>query len=217
MASVNEQEIEAKFLVQHLAGLEKRLQSMGAQLDAPRVHEINLRFDKPSGELSQARQVLRLRQDANSVMTFKGPAQADQPVSVRQEIEFVVSDFGAARRLLEALGYQVVVMYEKFRTSYRLENLVIVLDEMPYGHFAEIEGPNAVRIEQVARALKLNWEERCGDSYLAIFDRLRAKLKLPATDLSFEALAGKRITPAKLGLAYADGIHHEPRLPTLPR
>ena len=46
-----------------------------------------------------------------------------------------MGDFEAARRLLEALGYRLTVMYEKYRTTYHLRHLIVVLDEMPYGEF----------------------------------------------------------------------------------
>lgn len=202
--AANDQEIEVKFLVSDLPGLEKRLQGTGARLQSLRVLEINLRFDTPTRELSRAARVLRLRQDSRAVMTYKGPAQAGQEVSVRQEIEFEVSDLAAARRFLEALGYQVMVMYEKFRTEYHLGDLVVVLDELPYGHFSEIEGPDADSIQRAAEDLKLDWGARCTDSYLSIFERLRAARKLPPSDLSFSALAGMTFTPSDLGLDYAD-------------
>ena len=98
----DDQEMEAKFAIRDLAKIEQRLRELGAELAFPRVLETNLRFDTPDGALARARQVLRLRQDAGAVMTFKGPARAGESVSVRQEIEFQVSDFGAAQRLLEA-------------------------------------------------------------------------------------------------------------------
>jgi adenylate cyclase class 2 len=200
----NEQEIEAKFLLRTHAPVQRRLTALGARVEIPRVHETNLRFDTPTGDLGRARQVLRLRQDVHAVMTFKGPAQSDQEVSVRQEIEFTVSDFGAARRLLEALGYRLAVMYEKYRTTYRLENLVVVLDEMPYGNFVEIEGRNAAEIHAAAGRLGLRWEARSNLSYLAIYEQARQHYELPARELSFAALHNVTPSPAELGLDYAD-------------
>lgn len=202
--ATNEQEIEVKFMLQDLPGLEKRLLGLGARLHAPRVRETNLRFDTPGRELSQGGRVLRLRQDARAVMTYKGPSQPGQEVAVRQEIEFEVSDLDAAGRLLEALGYQVMVMYEKFRAEYHLRDLVVVLDELPYGHFSEIEGPDAESIQRAAAELGLDWEARCADSYLYLFERLRKARGLPPSDLSFEALKGMEFSPADFGLTYAD-------------
>jgi adenylate cyclase class 2 len=202
--TTNEQEIEAKFMLRDREAARRKLDALGARLESPRVHEVNLRFDNARGELAGGRKVLRLRQDAGAVMTFKGPAEAGQEVSVRQEIEFTVSDFGAARRLLEALGYSVVVMYEKFRTTYHLRTLTVVLDELPYGDFIEIEGPSARVIHAAANQIGLRWEARSALSYLALFEVARTAHNLPPSDLSFEAFTGVSVTPQDMGLAYAD-------------
>ncbi len=202
--SKNEQEIEVKFLVRDLAAIAARLQSLGARLSAPRVHETNLRFDTPDGALTRARRVLRLRQDAASVLTYKGPAAPGEQVSMRQEIEFTVSDFQAARRFLEALGYQVSVTYEKYRAMYSLGDLVVTLDEMPFGSFIEIEGPDAASIQAAAADLRLDWGARSVASYLALFSQLCAARGLPARNLMFAELAGVEASAEDLGLRYAD-------------
>ena len=138
---MNGQEIEAKFHVQNLRKIELRLLELKAQLIQPRVHEVNLRFDRPDGELRNSFRVLRLRQDDIARFTFKGPSvEKEGGILSRQEIEFEVGDFDSAKQFLEAIGFQVVVFYEKFRTTYELNNTHIMLDELPYGSFIEIEG-----------------------------------------------------------------------------
>jgi adenylate cyclase class 2 len=201
----SEQEIEVKFAVRDLEALAEKLKSHGATLTAPRVREINLRFDTPDGTLTRNRRVLRLRQDAAAVMPYKGPAQPGAEVSVRQEIEFQVSDIGAARRLLEALGYEVTVMYEKFRAAYSLGDLAIVLDEMPFGSFVEIEGADAESIRAAAAILGLDWEARSIDSYLGLFALLRSTRGIMAKNLSFAEFEGITVQVADLGLRFADG------------
>lgn len=202
--SKSEQEIEVKFLVRDLAAIAARLDRLAARLSSPRVHETNLRFDTPDGALTRARRVLRLRQDAASVLTYKGPAAPGEEVSMRQEIEFTVSDFQAARRFLEALGYQVSVTYEKYRTMYALGELAVTLDEMPFGRFIEIEGPDAASIQAAAADLRLDWAARSVASYLALFNQLCAARGLPAQNLTFAELAGVEASPEDLGLRYAD-------------
>lgn len=202
--SKSEQEIEVKFYIRDLAAIAGRLDSIGARKTAGRVQETNLRFDTPGGDLTRARQVLRLRQDFNAVMTFKGPAQPGQEVSARQEIEFQVSDFTSAQHLLEALGYQVVIVYEKYRTTYQMEDLTIVLDEMPFGSFIEIEGPDADTIRRAAERIGLNWGARSVASYLALFNTLKTSKNVRAKNLTFEELAGIQVSPEDLGLQYAE-------------
>ncbi len=134
------QETEVKFFVRNLHPIELRLLEMKAQLIQPRVHEINYRFDFPNNELRNNQKVLRLRKDEQAKLTFKGPSYEHEGVVSREEIEFVVEDFDKAKLLLESLGFTSVVFYEKFRTTYELNETHIMLDELPYGEFVEIEG-----------------------------------------------------------------------------
>ena len=200
-----DQEIEVKFYLQDLAAFRQRLLSAGAFLTQPRVKEINLRFDTPQRDLSQKAQVLRLRQDEAAHLTFKGPGALEGGVLSRQEIEFEVSDFAAARRFLEALGYRVFTTYEKIRENFTLAGVQVSLDEMPFGNFTELEGPNPEAIRKLAESLGLAWERRIAMSYLELFARLKARLALPFDDLTFEAFQALVIRPEDLGVQPADG------------
>jgi adenylate cyclase, class 2 len=201
---MNDTELEVKFYLSDLAGLEKRLVAAGARLQQTRQRELNLRFDTSDGSLNAAHQVLRLRQDQAYHLTFKGPAAGGEEVSVRKEIEFEVSDFWTARRFLEALGYMVSISYDKYRTTYELDTTLITLDEMPIGNFAEIEGRDALTIQAVAAQVGLNWEARSLMSYLGLFDRLKQKRGLAARNLTFDELSGQRFTAEDLELKPAD-------------
>ena len=200
----SEQEIEAKFFIRDLPAVASRLQALGARLSNARVLEINLRFDTPDSRLTGERQVLRLRQDTDAVLTFKGPSEPGESVNVRKEIEFKVSDFEAARHFLEALGYIVAIIYEKYRTTYRLNDLMITLDEMPFGNFVEIEGPDVDSIEKAAADLKLDWNERSSASYVGLFYQFRAARQLPVRNLTFEELQDVTASPQDIGLKYAN-------------
>ncbi len=202
--NTGDQEIEVKFYLSHPESFASRLSSAGAVLVKGRQFESNLRFDTRDGQLSREARVLRLRQDNRARLTYKGPAAPDQPVSMRPEIELEVGDFAAARRLLEALGYQVSVMYEKWRTTYHLGALEIVHDELPFGHFCEIEGPDSDSIQHGAVSLGLDWEARVTASYVALFDRLKISRGLQGNELSFTALEGLNFTPEDLGVRPAD-------------
>ena len=201
----NNQENEVKFYLNDLAGFEKNLQGLGAELIQPRVHEVNLRFDTPQGDLSRAHRVLRLRQDEKVRLTYKSPAAASQQeVSSRQEIEFEADSFENARLFLEALGYEVMVSYEKFRATYQLNTVQIMLDEMPFGNFIEIEGPDPHSIQTVAAVLHLNWQARCLQSYMMLFEQAQASRGIRLSNLTFAELDGLNLTAADLGLIPAD-------------
>lgn len=202
--NAHDQEVEVKFYLNDLPAFEARLRALGAKVVQQRVFEANLRFDTPERELTRAHRVLRLRRDERIRLTYKGAAQPGQAVGVRQEIEFEVNDFDAARRLFEALGYQVAVMYEKFRTTYVLGAVEVMLDEMPFGGFTEIEGPGAEEIHAAAERLGLKWHTRCITSYLELFQRVKERRGLRAEHLTFEQLAGVVFTAEDLGLQPAD-------------
>ena len=204
MAS-KDKELEVKFYMRDLQALKAKLEGLGAVCVQERVHEINLRFDTPDEQLSRTSRVLRLRKDRDIHLTYKGPGRVQDGVRLREELEFTASDFDTAKTFLEALGYQVVVMYEKYRATYSIDGVLVTLDEMPYGDFAEIEGPDGFSIQQTASRLGLNWEARILDSYMVLFDRVRVALGFTFHDLSLANFENLKVSPEALGVKEADG------------
>src|SRR4030065_794124 len=199
-----DKELEVNFYLSRRKVLEKNLITLGAQPGEPRVHEINLRFDTPDSALMETGRLLRLRQDTRARITYKGAGSVEGGARLRQELEITVSDFNTARAVFVALGYQVYMMDEKYRTTYVLGNLEVVLDEMPYGDFAEIEGPDGQSIQTGAQQLGLTWEVRILESYTVLFEQARASLGFDFRDLSFDNFRGLRISPTVLGVRIAD-------------
>jgi adenylate cyclase class 2 len=197
-------ESEVKFLLNDLPGLARRLEALGARLAAPEVHEVNLKFDKPDRSLADSFQVLRLRQDTRVRLTYKGPGRIVDGVNARREIEFEADDFEAAQAFLEALEFEVSLVYEKYRTTYELDGVEIVLDRTPIGDFAELEGPDGETIAALAGKLGLDWSDRTVASYTFLFDSVKEVLGLAVRDLTFENFVGVPVTPGDLGLRPAD-------------
>jgi adenylate cyclase, class 2 len=197
----SEAEIEAKFYLHHLADMRQKLLELGARLLASRSLEKNFRFDTPDRSLSRTGSVLRLRQDRMVHLTYKAPgASAD----IRREIELEVDDLNAARAFLEALGFERVFYYEKYREVFTLEPVQVMLDELPFGCFLEIEGESLSEIMQAARQLALDWDRRIPHSYPALFERLRRSLDLPFNDATFAGFSGRpRIRAADLAVREA--------------
>jgi adenylate cyclase, class 2 len=201
---MNYQELELKYYVSELTRIETMLNASGAVCFEPRVKEINLRFDTADFSLSHQGKALRLRYDTKARLTFKGPSISQEGVRLRQEIEFVADNFEAAQAFLDALGFQISMIYEKFRTVYSVGNVHVFLDELPYGNFIEIEGPDPAQILAVNEQLGLNWETRIAESYTVLFERLRDKLKLNFRDLIFENFEGIDLQAVDLGVQPAD-------------
>jgi len=197
-------EKEAKFYIRELEKARHDVLALGAVCTQPVTFESNLRFDTPEKTLTASLQVLRLRQDTRARLTYKGPADAGSSISARPEYEVEISDLETGRRILESLGYQVLAIYEKYRSSYQIGDVEISLDSMPFGDFIEIEGPNEATIQLIANKLGLTWENRSPSSYMRLFEMVRKSLELSFRDLTFENFNSIQVLPGHLLLQYAD-------------
>ncbi len=197
------QENEAKFLVARLEEVERRILSLRPSLIQARTLEVNLRFDTPQRSFEKTGRVLRLRRDTTIRLTYKDPGRREAGALSRREIEFTVGEFDSARELLLALGYEVAFVYEKYRRTYALGDVELMLDELPYGSFVEIEGPLA-SLRPAAESIGLDWTKGIVASYHDLLVRLRARRDLKFRDLTFDNFANVDIAPADLGAFPAD-------------
>lgn len=190
-------EVEVKFLVADLQAIQERLLELGAERRKPRLFEHNVRFDDEGESLRHSDQLLRLRQDDGVRLTFKGPTleAATSQAKVRRELEIVVSDFDTTEKILQSLGFSPRQVYEKYRETFALDGVEVVLDEMPFGNFVELEGEEGA-IRRAASDLQLPWEKRILDNYLLLMARLKEHHGLPFDDLTFENFRDREITIA---------------------
>jgi adenylate cyclase class 2 len=87
------------------------------------------------------RSVLRLRRIGNrGVLTYKESLPARLDMKLRRENETRIDNPEAMELILQALGLAPSLVYEKRRETWRLAQTEIVLDELPFGLFMEIEG-----------------------------------------------------------------------------
>lgn len=187
-------EVEVKFYVTDLDATRRRILDAGAILASPRVYERNVRFDTPDEELLRRQELLRLRQDTRARLTFKGPAAADvhSEAKVREEIELEVADFDGMATILTRLGFAPVQVYEKYRETYHLGDVEIVVDELPFGNFVELEGTEQA-IKAAAQRIGFDWERRVLANYLALMELCRRTYDLSFADLTFDNFRGRRV------------------------
>lgn len=179
-------EIEVKIRIENSTEIEHKLQAAGGIMTSVRGYERNVRYEDAGETLTPSGRVLRLREDKRVCLTYKEPHPSDTPgVLSRTELEVSVSDFETADLLLQKLGYHPAWVYEKYRTTYTLNECEIMFDEMPYGSFIEIEG-EPEEIERMVTALGLTNAKRITESYSDIFFRLKPLLGLTCNDLTFE-------------------------------
>ncbi len=190
-------EVEVKFLAGDLTAVRQKLLDVGAVVKAPRVLERNAVLDTADNELYAHDKLLRLRRDTAVTLTFKGQVAEDalSEAKVREELEVKVDDFDTAVLILNRLGYFPRKTYEKQRETFRLGDVEVTLDEMPYGDFVELEGPEAA-IKAAAAALGLDWNQRLLTNYLALMDKVKAYYNLPFDDVTFDNFRGLTISVA---------------------
>jgi adenylate cyclase class 2 len=140
-------EIEKKYRLtpEQVEPLRGRLVGAGAEGGGGAEFEENIIYTGPG--LDPARRVLRLRRFAHeggrALFTFKERDLSGSPVKRQREEETEVADADALAAILEALGYRPALVYEKRRETWRLAGTEVVIDELPFGLFVEIEGEEA--------------------------------------------------------------------------
>lgn len=167
-------EIEAKMQVSDIPALEAALQAAGAKR-GPTLQELNTFFDSPTGALKTSDQGLRIRVEhevdgahRSVTLTHKGP-RAHGKLKRRMETELQVSDARAAADLLNALGFVVVLSFEKRRRRWELDGCRVEIDTLPYlGNFVEIEGPDEKTIMEVREKLNLGVSPLIRPSYASM-------------------------------------------------
>ncbi len=182
---MNPLEIEVKFYITNPSDLQKHILELGAESQG-RFFETNIRYEDAHNSFLQKESILRLRKDRKATLTFKSKSpDQNHEFKILRELEVEVSDFKIMQNILEALGFHEEQIYEKWRETLVLNDLVFCIDTMPYGIFLEIEGKGNEIIEYAQR-LNLCWEHRILANYLSIFERIKTKLNLPFSDVTFE-------------------------------
>ena len=93
------------------------------------------------GVLDQRNCVLRLRRvGGRALLTYKERLPTASPIKHQQEDETEVADAEALAVILQALGFEPAIVYEKRRGTWRVGDAEVVVDELSFGLFMEIEG-----------------------------------------------------------------------------
>ena len=91
--------------------------------------------------LSENNAILRIRKTQDkTILTYKKRIQSEFAVKQQIEHETEVSDADAIEKIVESLGLKKNLVYEKRRKTWKFRSVEIVLDELPFGFFMEIEG-----------------------------------------------------------------------------
>jgi len=171
-------EIEVKFAVTGHQAVSDALRREGGRYLGS-FEQTDRFYDTPQGRLRDGGCGLRIRQwrrldatggeiDTRPQVTFKGPRRTDSRAKVRPEYQTHLDDPQALEKVFEACGLVGTVVVRKVRTSYRLGECMVELDELAdIGCFVEVEGPDEPAIFAVCQRLGLAGEP-VSESYLAM-------------------------------------------------
>lgn len=85
--------------------------------------------------------VLRVRKTGEKcLLTYKRRIESASDVKYQMEEETEIRDAATIVKILELLGFEQRVVYEKRRRTWKFRETEVMVDELPFGHFAEIEG-----------------------------------------------------------------------------
>lgn len=93
------------------------------------------------GILNENRAILRVRKTQDkTILTYKKRIENDFAVKQQIEHETEIADADELEKIIENLGFKPQIIYEKRRKTWKFRAVEIVLDELPFGDFMEIEG-----------------------------------------------------------------------------
>ena len=148
-------EIEKKYRLtkKQNESVRRRLPEIGATLQGEEFEENTLYGGKG---LAVSRSVLRLRRVGDdAILTYKKRLPTSSSIKRQREDETHVDDPEALNAILAALGFTPALVYEKRRETWVLGKAEIVIDELPFGLFMEIEGPERdIRAVETKLAVK---------------------------------------------------------------
>lgn len=147
-------EIEKKYRLdkRRLVSLTAKLNELGAVFQNE-VFEEN--YLHRGGVIDARAAVLRLRRiDDETLLTYKERLRYDSNIKHRIEYETLVSDVDATEKIIQCLGFKLSVVYEKHRKTFHFLDVEVVLDELPFGLYMEIEG-EVDAIEEAEKILEI--------------------------------------------------------------
>ncbi|HEX8174822.1 MAG TPA: class IV adenylate cyclase [Pyrinomonadaceae bacterium] len=142
--------------------LSLRLREVGAEREGLELEENTI---YTGGNLVAGRSVLRVRRvEGRAILTYKERYPSSSSIKRQREEETGVDNPEALAAILDAMGLSPALVYEKRRETWHLTGAIVVIDELPFGLFAEIEGEEKA-IEDAEKLLELEQAEAESATY----------------------------------------------------
>ena len=146
-------EIEKKYRLtkNDRRALEKRMRELGG---APKPIEFEENTIYGGGRLNFGGCALRLRRingNQRAYLTFKRRLPGKSPIKHQEEHEVTISDPDGMDSILNSLEFRPALVYEKRRARWHVGRAKLVIDELPFGLFMEIEAS----VKEIGRVERL--------------------------------------------------------------
>jgi len=183
-------EKEIKFLFS--SGEAKDLMLKFDNKKGERVYEKTTMFDDKEKRMNAKDARLRVREikrgnDTLIEFSYKRrlPEMTDE-IKKEEEIEVAFrTNPELLVLILNKMGFNSVSSYERFRTTYAMDNTKVTMDEFPFGWVLEIEGEEE-DINQIVKKLGLKKSDSTLESCDDVYDRLCREQELaPKNDILF--------------------------------
>lgn len=150
------------------------------------LHEFGAEFQGEDAEentiyggdvLDEKSAILRIRKTQDkTLLTFK--QRVENAFDVKQQIEHEseFADLEGLRKILDSLGFKPRLVYEKRRKTWKFRSVEIVVDELPFGLYMEIEG-SVTEIKEAEMLLDIEDFETEHETYPRLASRLGKMVK----------------------------------------
>ncbi len=166
-------EIEIRAKINNLKKIEQNIIKLGARL----IKETK-QIDEYFGEISLYQKIgysflMRVRDEKNNkFMTYKGAESKKD--GIWEEYEFKIDNIKKAIEMLKAMGLERIIVVNKYRKEYALNDLTICLDVIDgLGSFIEIESLNnkdfnKKSLKKLMQKLNINEDQVINKGYVTM-------------------------------------------------
>jgi adenylate cyclase, class 2 len=184
-------EIEKKYrlTLKDRRAIEKNLRALGSK---PKrlEHEENTIYR--GGNLQFGLRALRLRRvNGDAILTLKERIPSSSAIKHQKENETRVKDANATDAILRGIGFAPVLIYEKRRTRWDVGKAKVVIDELPYGLFMEIEASER-EIQRVEKLIAAEDFPAVFETYPAMTAKLGKRNRKGIIEARFRKTTNKR-------------------------
>jgi len=183
-------EIEAKFLVPDFVPVRARLGELGYACTKPRTLMRRYTYTLCEKMGANKDEWARVRDEGDKVtVAYKHHFDTSRIDGV-EEVEFVASDFEAAARFLDRLGFKDRLQQENYREAWHKDEVQVTLDEWPViDRVVEVEGPSEAAVAAACEELGFAYADSVFGGVGALYGRKFGKDMGLVKELTFAKAA----------------------------